>query len=66
MTLLVFGDFVFRNMRKNFGFFRYTDKQKKKRVKEMYERVIELGKDRNDDFLNGLGKKAQDILDKYF
>ena len=66
VTLLVFGDFVFRNMRKNFGFFRYTDKQKKKRVKEMYERVIELGKDRNDDFLNGLGKKAQDILDKYF
>ena len=66
MILLVLGAFYFDNRRKRFGFLQYTDKQKKKKAKEMFERAVEIVKTFSDEYLNELGEKAQKALDEYF
>ncbi len=35
-----------------------------KKAKTMFERVVEIGEKSNDDYLNKLGKKAKDNLEK--
>ena len=63
-ALFNLGASYFNSMHKQFGFFKFKDKQKKIKAKELFERVVELGKNSSDEHLNGLAKKAQDILDK--
>ncbi len=54
------------NMQKKTGFFHRTDKQGKKRAREMFERVYELGKGSSDAQLADLSREAGDILKKEF
>ena len=50
----------------NMGVFYYNNGISSDKAKRMLERVVEIGKKSGDDYLNELGKKAKDILDKYF
>lgn len=39
---------------------------KNDKAKELFERVVELGKDTGDKYLKGLVRKTQEILDNNF
>ena len=49
----------------NMGAFYYNNGISRDRAKRMFERVVEIGKKSGDDYLNELGKKAKDILEKF-
>ena len=54
------------NLLFNMGVFYYNNGISSDKAKRMFERVVEIGLKSRDDYLNELGKKAKDILEKYF